>query len=251
MLRLITIPVSHYCDKVRWGLERAGLNYREDAHLQVFHYAATLRAGGGVTAPVLVHDEGVLDDSCDILHWIDARLPEVGLYPSELRSEVTALEERYDQDLGPSGRLFMYDKLLPHPELLARYGCYGVPRWQRASLKYFFPIAKRTIMMRLGVSPEAALEARSIYLDVFDGVERRLSDGRRFLTGNTLTAADITFGALAAPLVLPPEYGVPLPQPPELPKAMALEVEACREHPAGQFALRLYREHRTDSNVVS
>lgn len=246
MLRLITIPISHYCDKARWGLERAGLTYREDAHLQLFHYAATLRAGGGITAPVLVHDQGVIDDSSDILHWIDARCPEVGLYPDGLGDEVRALEARYDAELGPSGRLFMYNKLLPHPELVDQFGCTGVPGWQRAALKVVFPFAKRTIELRLGVSAEAALEARGMFLGVFDEVKRRLADGRPFLTGDNLTAADITFAALSAPLVLPREYGVPLPQPAELPKAMALEVEACREHPAGKFALRLYRRHRNE-----
>jgi glutathione S-transferase len=28
-IRLLTIPISHYCEKARWGLERLGLAYHE------------------------------------------------------------------------------------------------------------------------------------------------------------------------------------------------------------------------------
>jgi len=39
-MRLITIPMSHYCEKARWALSHAGVDFVEEAHLQVFHYAA-------------------------------------------------------------------------------------------------------------------------------------------------------------------------------------------------------------------
>ena len=84
MLRLITIPISHYCEKARWALDHAGLGYSEEAHLQVVHYRAVKRAGGSGTVPVLVHPEGVLTDSTDILHWVDTRVPaERRLFPDD------------------------------------------------------------------------------------------------------------------------------------------------------------------------
>ena len=43
---------------------------------------------------------------------------------------------------------------------------------------------------------------------------------------------------------MPPEYGVPLPQPEELPAAMATKVRELREHPAGAHALAMFRENR-------
>ena len=45
-------------------------------------------------------------------------------------------------------------------------------------------------------------------------------------------------------MLVPPEYGTPLPQPDELPEPVASEVRAFREHPAGAFALRIFREER-------
>ncbi len=74
MNRLITIPISHYCEKARWALGRAEVDYVEEPHLQVFHVVASRRAGGAGTTPVLVTaDAGVLGDSADILAYADAR----------------------------------------------------------------------------------------------------------------------------------------------------------------------------------
>ena len=69
-------------------------------------------------------------------------------------------------------------------------------------------------------------------------------DGRRYLCGDAFTAADLAFAALAAPVIVPPEYGTPLPAPAELPAEMAAGVRAFRAHPAGAFASRLFREER-------
>ena len=78
----------------------------------------------------------------------------------------------------------------------------------------------------------------------FDAVAARLADGRPYLAGERFTAADLTFAALAAAVLVPPEYGTPLPQPDEMPDEVASEVRAFREHPAGAFALRMFREER-------
>ena len=54
------------------------------------------------------------------------------------------------------------------------------------------------------------------------------SAARRF------TAADLTFSALAASVLMPPQYGVPLPQPDELPAQPPRMVRELRAHPAGR-----------------
>ena len=51
MLRLVTIPISHYCEKARWALQRARLPYREERHVQGLHRLYARRAGGGRPSP--------------------------------------------------------------------------------------------------------------------------------------------------------------------------------------------------------
>ena len=106
MLRLITIPISHYCEKARWALDRAQLRYREERHIQGIHRLAARRAGGGATVPVLVTPDGAIGESHAILAWCDAHVaPERRLFPAEpaARAEVDALCRRLDRDFGPPG----------------------------------------------------------------------------------------------------------------------------------------------------
>src|SRR6185295_10774861 len=90
---LITIPLSHYCEKARWALDRVGLPYREEAHAPLLHRLATRRNDGG-TVPVLVHGGSRLIDSTDILEHVDAVCGGDLLYPRDaaLRIHVNAFE---------------------------------------------------------------------------------------------------------------------------------------------------------------
>jgi hypothetical protein len=45
-------------------------------------------------------------------------------------------------------------------------------------------------------------------------------------------------------VIVPPEYGVRLPQPDELPEHIARMVRDFREHPAGAYAMELFRTER-------
>lgn len=244
---LITIPISHFCEKARWVLDRAGVPYRERAHLQVFHIFAVRRAGGGRTAPVLVWDGRVLADSADILEAVSAQAPPaLRLYPDDpqVAAEARALQRDFDERLGPEGRLWMYYELRGRGDIARAYGCTGIPGWQRRSLPFVYPLAARIIDRVLDVKPETAAQAEKAVRATFDEVAERLDDGRPYLCGESFTAADLTFAALAAPVLMPPEYGVPLPPPEVLPAGMAAKVDEFRAHPAGDHALRMFREER-------
>ncbi len=49
--RLVTIPISHFCEEARWALDRAGVEYVEQPHLQLVHVIAARSVGGGRTVP--------------------------------------------------------------------------------------------------------------------------------------------------------------------------------------------------------
>jgi len=244
---LITIPISHYCEKARWALDRADIAYEERAHLQVIHWIPVSRAGGRKTAPVLVWGDRVFDDSADIVEEANAKAPpDRSLFPDDPAeaAEVRALQSDFDAHLGPEGRRWMYNALRGNRDIAVAYGCTGVPAWQRRALPFAYPLAARIIDRYLDVTPATAARSEAEVRATFDSVAERLQDGRPYLCGERFSAADLTFASLAAPLLMPPEYGVPLPQPEELPPAMAATVRELREHPAGMHALRMFREER-------
>ncbi len=245
MLRLVTIPISHYCEKARWSLQRAGIEYREERHVQGIHRFASRRAGGHGTTPVLVTPDGSIGESAEILAWVDRRIPpERRLFPGDPRerAEVERLSRRLDEGLGPRGRRLMYVNMLAERDLMLRFNNAGVPRWEDRAMRIGFPLAARWAGRELGIRPGIEREDEAAVWREFDHVAELLSDGRPHLCGERFTAADLTFGALTASVLVPPVYGTPLPQPEELPPHIAALVNRARAHPAGRYALALYAE---------
>ncbi|HYN51432.1 MAG TPA: glutathione S-transferase family protein [Thermoleophilaceae bacterium] len=250
MLRLVTIPISHYCEKARWALDRVGMPYREERHVQGIHRIAARRAGGGATVPVLVTPDGALGESAQILAWVDQRTPaDSRLFPTDpgARHEVEQLCRRFDESLGPRGRRLVYVHMLAQRELALRFNNAGVPAWEGHAMRHGWPFATRFIKGALGIRPGIETEDEEAVWRELDFVAERLADGRSYLCGERFGAADLTFAALAGALVLPPEYGVPLPQPDVLAPGTAALILRVREHPAGRYALELFADHRPTS----
>lgn len=251
MLRLITIPISHYCEKARWALERVGTPFREERHVQGVHQIVARRAGGGITVPVLVTPDGAIGDSAEILAWVDERTPpEHRLYPAgsgARRDEVDLLCRRLDEGLGPRGRRLMYIHMLADPKLALRFNNAGVPGWEDRFIRYGWPFARRYVKHVLDIRPRIEVDDEAAVFGELDYVAELLSDGRPYLCGERFSAADLTFAALSASIVVPPMYGVPLPQPDVLTSGMAVLVQRAREHPAGRYALTLYAQHRRET----
>ena len=244
MRRLLTIPISHFCEKARWALERAGLPYREERHVQGVNRIVSWRAGGHGTLPVLFCEAGRLVESEAILRYADVHVaPGRRLFADE-HPGVTAFCRELDAGLGPDGRRLIYAHMLPRKALMLRYNDAGVPAWEDRMMRWLFPVVSRWGAHELGVRPDTLERERPRVQAVLDSVAERLADGRPYLFGERFTAADLTFAALAAALVLPPEYGTLLPQPDELPEPIARDVLAFRAHPAGAFALRMFATER-------
>jgi glutathione S-transferase len=250
VLRLVTIPISHYCEKARWALERIAMPYREERHVQGVHRVAARRAGGGSTVPVLVTPQGAIGESREILAWADARTPpEHRLFPEEpeARREVERLCRRFDEELGPHGRRLMYVHMLAQRELVLRFNNTGVPAWEDRTIRYGWPVIVPLLSRALDIRPGVEVEDEAVVWRELDYVAELLADGRPFLYGERFGAADLTFAALSAAVLVPPIYGTPLPQPDVLASQTAALVERVREHPAGRYALALFAEHRRQS----
>jgi len=246
--RLITISPSHYCEKARWALELAEVPFVEEPHPPLLH----MRAAGkgrpsGHSTPVLVADGRVIPDSTEILDFVQ-ETPGASWrpYPADtrLRHEILELEELFDTRLGPHTRRLAYFHLLPHRALFLHSVLPGVGGGERVLFKLIAPVVAALMRRGMNINPESAARSADRIDDVFSEIAERLADGRPYLVGTQFSAADLTFASLAAPVVLPPAYGSPLPDLDEAPGALRKVVERYRATPAGGFALTMYRDHR-------
>ncbi len=243
--RLITIGISHYCEKARWALELAGIDFTEDAHAPVFHMPYVKLAGGKRSVPVLKTSNELLQDSSDILAWIQAKSDtRWSPYPEKNSAKIRELEDEFDEIVGPHVRRVAYWHLLPDKALALRSIGGQNPDWEAKTIDLFYAQASKFMMKSMNIHADSVIRSNAKILEVFERVGQRLSDGRTFLMNDTLTAADITFAALAAPVVLPQKYGWTLPVIEDVSAGFRAEVERYRAHPAGQFALRIYDDHR-------
>ena len=138
MNTLITITPSHYCEKARWALDRAGIPFREEAHLPLVHWAFALPRTGTRTVPILLTKEGKFSDSVDIVKFADRHLrPEVRLYPVEQKAhdEVTHWVTRFDSELGVLARRYAYSVIVHEPELFSAIMSPGLSRVERGVLR--------------------------------------------------------------------------------------------------------------------
>jgi glutathione S-transferase len=193
--------------------------------------------------PVLVTPEGAIGESGEILAWIDARLePERRLFPGEPveRREVERLCERFDTELGPKARRLIYVHMLEDRPLAMRFNNDGVPRWENRAIHAGWSLVERVIRRVLGISPGIEVADEADVWREFDYAASLLADGRAHLCGERFTAADLTFAALAAAVIVPPNYGVRLPQPEAMKAPTAALVRRARAHPAGAYAMTLF-----------
>ena len=243
---LISLPLSHYCEKARWGLDRAGIAYREEPHVPLLHRLHTARFGGA-SVPLLVTPHTALTDSGAILDWAHQHRRTHQLFPDDprLTSEAIEIERMLDSQLGPQARRWAYGHLLPDRRILAQHFRHGTPKIERMLAPSIVYLARPLIRRGYGVSPERVQRSLNRCQDVFRRISERLSDGRQYLVGSAFGAADLTFAALAAPLLLPERFGGSIPSVDEVPDRMRTEVLAMRSTLAGEFALQMYQDHRT------
>jgi glutathione S-transferase len=275
--RLITIPVSHYCEKIRWAMTRTQIPFIEQRHMPPFHRFATRQIGrrsssdpipeternmsrlnqfvirqvGGQTVPVLITETNTLRSSDEILNYINAISPqELKLYPidPDERKQVDELVYIFDTILAPAVRLWAYSYIMAEAHLLQPLWCQGVPWFERWLFPVVFPWMRATAFQMYRINDASILAAHGSIWQIFEIVGNLLADGRSYLVGDRFSAADLAFATLAAAIVIPPGYSVKLPELSQLPDRMANGIQQFQATLAGKFVFRLYQEHERAIN---
>lgn len=245
--QLLTISISPYCEFVRWLLERAAQPYQEACSVPVLHIIMNKLKGGGSDVPVLISSEATLVNVRQIIENIDARLPKsLQLYPSAAadKAETGRLLDLFLNELGPAVRSFSYSYLLPEKALLLPCMTYKVPAWQSCFAGRYYSYIRSRMEQALPAGIDRVSSYKQIIQQIFGEVDNILSDGRPYLLGDRISIADYAFAAMAGLVLLPDNYGSPLPSLQRLPDGMQGLTNELRGTKAGAFALKLYKEHR-------
>lgn len=215
MIQLYQMPISHYCEKVRWALDHKALPYETVNLLPGFHLRVTRKLAPKTGVPILVDGDRTIQNSPDILSYLDEAYPQATLTPTDdvLRAQVLDFEEMVDRDVGPHVRRVAYFYYLQHPSLVIPMFTANGPWHGPLSMRLLYrPLVKR---MRhfMKINPERTADSTEKLSQVIHQIHEQ-KVGKRYLFGDQLTRADIAAAALLAPLTLPDGYGVPVPSAP-------------------------------------
>src|SRR5215469_311315 len=245
--RIMSIPASPYCELARWVLDRLGIPYVEKCRAPGFRVFATQRDGEARVEPVLDTGEVALLNARAVLDYYEARArANQKLYPADsvAREEARHLCDFFVDTFGVAARAWSYAYMLPMRSIMMRIWVDRAPWWERLRVRTFYPLLAAFVRRSLALKPDTIEREQKVIDEALKRVEARLADGRRFLMGDTFTAPDLALAALSAPVILPPQYGGPMPSLSQLPEKMRSAIESWRATSAGQFILRVYAENR-------
>lgn len=195
-MRLIQIPFSHNCIKVRLAIETKGLAY-ETLDVRPMDRRAVRAASGQGLVPVLEDCGRAIHDSTAILRYLEDAYPEPSLLPHHAaqHAECWLLEDWADRAFMELTRRIAYWQRLKTPAVIAERFFPGARGWKR---KVGMVVVKRALTRRFGLSAErnaldekAALQAARLALG-------RLAGKPYFF--QRITVADIALAAMTAPL---------------------------------------------------
>src|SRR6476469_7716219 len=119
------LPISHFSEKVRWALDWKRVPHRRRIMPPGLHPLGglVLSRGRGYTMPVMVIDGQRVADSTHIVALLEQRYPERPLYPSDPagRERALALEDWFDENVGPYARQWGFNALLTEPEAVRAF----------------------------------------------------------------------------------------------------------------------------------
>jgi glutathione S-transferase len=238
------LPLSHYSEKVRWALDYKAVQHERHAPIGGYHMAVALvlTRGRDYTLPVLELDGQRIGDSTKIIAALEQRHPDPPLYPPDPaeRRRALALEDWFDEQLGPAIRRYVFHTLRDDRELFDELASQQVPPPLRRYARMAGTYARIFTGTRFQtISEDKAQQALQKTLAALDRLESELGENR-YLVGERFTVADLTAAALFYPLVLPPEGPVRM----DTPEKISALRDSLAERRGFQWVNEMFARHR-------
>ncbi|WP_020409041.1 glutathione S-transferase family protein [Hahella ganghwensis] len=241
MIKLYQFPISHFCEKARWALQYKGVPYEEINVMPGQHVSVIKKIAPKSHVPVLVDDDKVIQDSAQILDYLDEKYPEKSLTPVNPGQKAAAIEwERYlNGEFGIHVRRYCYHWMLKSPSITIPLLAHKGPWYGKIMLRLMYPKLEKLMRKGMNINEETAAESRQHILAALDRVASQL-DKQAYLVGESFSRADLTAAALLAPLCSPAKY--PIPEAKEVPAP----IEELKQEiqPRVQWLYRWYDQYR-------
>jgi glutathione S-transferase len=241
--------LSHYNEKARWALDFKRVPHRRHGVIPGPHVPVIWWLTGQTEVPVLRLDGATISDSTRIIAALEAHRPEPSLYPADpaARTRALALEDFFDEELGPHIRRTFFFHVLQDPARATALLTVDESSLTKTLYRAAFPLVRTVMRSGMQIDETRAAESRAKVLAAFDRLEAELQPSG-YLVGDAFTVADLTAAALLAPLLHTDEF--PYRLPPLLPPLAEWRASVA-DRPGFRWALDMYRRHRGTSAAVN
>ena len=255
-LELETIAASHYVEKVRWCMDRLGVDYHERQVVGVLGVFFT-----GRSVPLLKIRTGIvrsrIGNSSDILRYLWGRyavpLGDKAQFLEPTRERL-ALEEKLDL-YGRNLQVWAYYHILDDRELTQHvWGCSSrsYPAWQRYTAIAIYPLLKVFMRKAFRINQVNYQKVVGHIENLLSDLDVSLAEDNRSLAGkDEISFADITFASLSGLWARPDEYGggkadEVRAEREEMPASMLEDMDRWIENypHAYEFIVRMYETER-------
>lgn len=247
---LVSNSVSCIDEIARWALDLKGILYKDEPHAPGLYVSVVNKLTGqkGIwNNPVLLTTDALIYTAPSIVQYLDQRTIPSNRLISDSNNEqkkILELQQKFFSELAGNLSEFVYSIILSHRRFAIPLFTNRVPLHEKIIFKLAYPLMRKALAKGLNL-PGSTNEKRLIAIKKqFQDVDGLLSDGRKYLVGDKLTLADISFASIAAPLILPDQFGAVITKINEIPDELRKVILELRTTNAGQFVLRLYREDR-------
>ncbi|GGB97884.1 hypothetical protein GCM10011352_24990 [Marinobacterium zhoushanense] len=248
MITLYQFPFSHYCEKVRWALDYKGLPFTTKNLLPGLHLRVTRKLAPGSSVPILVDNERIIQDSTEIITFLEEKYSAQPLTPRDPQHANEAMEwEAYlDEEIGTTLRLWFYYYALPDRNCALNFLLDGAPWYGRPLFAVIYPKVRDAMIEFMDINAESASRAKARLESALDRLDAAL-EGNRFLVGDRFSRADLTACALLSPYCAPGKSDTEIAS--AFPAPVADLREAHKNRPFFNWVLDTYRQYREPKAV--
>lgn len=213
MLTLYQFPISHYCEKIRWALEYKNIEYKKVNLLPGLHAKKAKKLTSNTSLPIIVHDKKIINESSQIISYLDQTFIENPLTPNDqdLKKQAMQWEQFADDEIGSDVRRICYHTLLNYPDIITPYFTDGGPWYGALYMKLTFPKLSQTMRTLMKLDDKTVIQINKRLTQAIEKAYAHIKD-KEFFVGHYFTRADLAMASLLAPLCRAKNYGIEWPE---------------------------------------
>ena len=242
-LHLWHFHFSPYSEKVRWAFDLKRLSHIRTSLVSGFHIPVARWKSGQTQLPILQVGGRMVSGSARILEEIERLAPKPKLIPDdpEVRAHALALQAHFDGQVAKDMVRLFWSAYFERSEDLSQMVADGHSEVLRVVWKLMLPVSRTFISDNVGLDDKTLAAARTRLRAHFDWLGQELTPSG-YLVGDHFSIADLAAASVMSPIVRPPKYPYPLPEP--WPPGLVALRNSVSDHPAFQWVQDIYQRHR-------